>query len=196
MSYGFLDIATTPGVRAVQAEMGADRIWQDFEGERPSDRFTAAEAGFIADRDSFYMATVSETGWPYVQHRGGPAGFLKLIDDMAQRMFADAAAQFVRRRLLRHTVNAVLRVALVNDQNFGVATKERAFGLSFFIYVKNDDGSCTCLAERPHDLALTPALASRRTSPARPSIQTSDNSRGSRLRRRFAPRLLKFTAAG
>ena len=81
MSYGFLDIATTPGVRAVQAEMGADRIWQDFQGDRPSDRFTAAEAGFIADRDSFYMATVSETGWPYVQHRGGPAGFLKLIDD-------------------------------------------------------------------------------------------------------------------
>jgi nuclear transport factor 2 (NTF2) superfamily protein len=36
---------------------------------------------FIADRDSFYMATVSETGWPYVQHRGGPRGFLKLIDD-------------------------------------------------------------------------------------------------------------------
>jgi len=81
MSYGFLDIAITPSVRAVQAQMGADRAWTDFKGHREFDRFTENEAGFIADRDSFYMATVSETGWPYVQHRGGPQGFLKLVDD-------------------------------------------------------------------------------------------------------------------
>jgi len=81
MSYGFLDVATTSGVRAVQARMGADRIWQDFKGHREFDRFTENEAAFIADRDSFYLATVSETGWPYVQHRGGPRGFLKLVDD-------------------------------------------------------------------------------------------------------------------
>jgi predicted pyridoxine 5'-phosphate oxidase superfamily flavin-nucleotide-binding protein len=81
MSYGFLDIAITPSVRAAQATMGADHVWQDFKGDRAFDRFRENEAAFIADRDSFYMATVSETGWPYVQHRGGPRGFLKLIDD-------------------------------------------------------------------------------------------------------------------
>ena len=81
MSYGFLDIAATPSVRAVQAKMGVDRIWQDFKGHREFDRFTENEAAFIAARDSFYMATDSETGWPYVQHRGGPRGFLKLLDD-------------------------------------------------------------------------------------------------------------------
>jgi predicted pyridoxine 5'-phosphate oxidase superfamily flavin-nucleotide-binding protein len=81
MSYGFLDIATTPSVRAMQAEMGSDRIWSDREHDRDFDRFTAQEAAFIARRDSFYMASVSETGWPYVQHRGGPEGFLKLVDD-------------------------------------------------------------------------------------------------------------------
>lgn len=81
MAYGFLDIAVTPSVLKVQAEMGADHIWQDFQADRSSDRFTENEAAFIADRDSFYMATVSETGWPYVQHRGGPRGFLKLVDD-------------------------------------------------------------------------------------------------------------------
>ena len=43
--------------------------------------FTKAEAQFIAARDSFTMATVSESGWPYVQHRGGPVGFLRVIDD-------------------------------------------------------------------------------------------------------------------
>ena len=64
MPCGFLDIAVTPSVRAVQAEMGADRMWQDFERRRAFDRFTENEAAFIADRDSFYMATVSETGRP------------------------------------------------------------------------------------------------------------------------------------
>ena len=81
MSYGFLDIAVTPSVRTVQAAMGVDHLWKDFAGHRASDRFTDNEAAFIADRDSFYMASVSETGWPYVQHRGGPRGFLKLVDD-------------------------------------------------------------------------------------------------------------------
>lgn len=81
MPYGFLDIAITPSVRAAQAEMESDHLWQDFRGHRTFDRFTPNEVAFIAQRDSFYMATVSETGWPYVQHRGGPAGFLKIIDD-------------------------------------------------------------------------------------------------------------------
>ena len=81
MSYGFLDIAMTPSVRAVQAQKGADRIWQHFKGHREFHRFTENEAAFIAERDSFYMATVSETGWPYVQHRGGPRGFLKVVDE-------------------------------------------------------------------------------------------------------------------
>jgi uncharacterized protein len=81
MPYGFLDIAATPSVRAAQAAMGSDRVYQDFKGNRAFDKFTPNEASFIAQRDSFYMATVSETGWPYVQHRGGPRGFLKLVDD-------------------------------------------------------------------------------------------------------------------
>jgi predicted pyridoxine 5'-phosphate oxidase superfamily flavin-nucleotide-binding protein len=87
MRYGFLDVAVTPSVGAVQAKIGSDRVWQNFKGHREFDRFTENEASFIADRDNFYMATVSETGWPYVQHRGGPRGFLKLVDD---RMLAFA----------------------------------------------------------------------------------------------------------
>lgn len=81
MSYGFLDIAATPSVHAKQAEMGSAHVWQNFKGDRQFDRFTNGEAAFITRRDSFYMATVSETGWPYVQHRGGPPGFLKVIND-------------------------------------------------------------------------------------------------------------------
>jgi len=81
MTYGFLDIAATPSVRAVQARMGSDHLWQDFPRDRTFDRFTPAEMEFIAGRDSAYMASVSETGWPYVQHRGGPPGFIKVLDD-------------------------------------------------------------------------------------------------------------------
>ncbi|KQT63958.1 MULTISPECIES: pyridoxamine 5'-phosphate oxidase family protein [unclassified Aureimonas] len=90
MSYGFLDIAITPSVRAAQVAMGTDHLWRDFAGERASHVFTGSEEAFIAERDSFYMATVSETGWPYVQHRGGPRGFLKLVDGRTLA-FADYA---------------------------------------------------------------------------------------------------------
>lgn len=81
MPYGFMEIALTPSVRAAQIEMGAETLWTDFKGKRAFDRFTPRESAFIAERDSFYMASVSETGWPYVQHRGGPPGFLKMIDE-------------------------------------------------------------------------------------------------------------------
>lgn len=81
MSHGFLDIAVTPSVRAAQAAMGSEDLWNGLKGRRAFDRFTESEAAFIAERDSFYLATVSETGWPYVQHRGGPRGFLKVVDE-------------------------------------------------------------------------------------------------------------------
>lgn len=87
MPYHFLEVAVTPSVRAAQAEMGAEQIWLGNH-DRPSDRFTENERAFIATRDSFYMASVSETDWPYVQHRGGPPGFLKVIDDQTLA-FAD-----------------------------------------------------------------------------------------------------------
>jgi predicted pyridoxine 5'-phosphate oxidase superfamily flavin-nucleotide-binding protein len=80
MAYGFMDIARTPSVQAAQAEMGADHLWADFSGHRDFDRFSDQEAEFIAQQDTLYLASVSETGWPYVQHRGGPPGFLKMLD--------------------------------------------------------------------------------------------------------------------
>ncbi|CAN7629394.1 pyridoxamine 5'-phosphate oxidase family protein [Rhizobium sp. LjRoot258] len=79
MPYHFLEVAVTPSVRAAQANMGVDQIGLGADN-RPSDTLTEDEIAFIASRDSFYMASVSETGWPYVQHRGGKAGFLKVVD--------------------------------------------------------------------------------------------------------------------
>ncbi len=87
MPYHFLEVAVTPSVRAAQAEMGVDQIWLGADN-RPSETLTDGEIAFIASRDSFYMASVSETGWPYVQHRGGNVGFLKVIDQRTMA-FAD-----------------------------------------------------------------------------------------------------------
>jgi predicted pyridoxine 5'-phosphate oxidase superfamily flavin-nucleotide-binding protein len=81
MLHGFLNIAATPSVKDAQRANGSSDYWSNFSGERTFDRFRDSEAAFIAARDSFYMATVSETGWPYVQHRGGPPGFIRMLDD-------------------------------------------------------------------------------------------------------------------
>jgi predicted pyridoxine 5'-phosphate oxidase superfamily flavin-nucleotide-binding protein len=80
MSHAFLDIATTHSVRAAQEANGSAAHYANFKSKSARDTLGEAEAAFIAARDSFYMATVSETGWPYVQHRGGPRGFLRVLD--------------------------------------------------------------------------------------------------------------------
>jgi uncharacterized protein len=89
MTHRFADIAFTDAVKAAQAHYGArEQAARMAQHGGPNDRLGAREIEFIAARDSFYLATVSETGWPYVQHRGGPAGFLKAVD--AQTLaFAD-----------------------------------------------------------------------------------------------------------
>lgn len=82
MSHKFAEIAFTPTVRKAQERNGSRRSYARLEeGDAHHDRLGAREAAFIAERDSFYMATVSETGWPYIQHRGGPAGFVRILDE-------------------------------------------------------------------------------------------------------------------
>jgi len=82
MARAFASISFTPDVQAVQTEMGSRAAYRSAElGEAEVATLGAAEQAFIAERDSFYQATVSQAGWPYVQHRGGPAGFLKVLDD-------------------------------------------------------------------------------------------------------------------
>ena len=76
MSRHFADITCTPGVRdAQQRYLGA--LLPTPGGNSRKRRWAHARRSFIAARDSAYLATVSETGWPHVQHRGGPAGFLR-----------------------------------------------------------------------------------------------------------------------
>jgi predicted pyridoxine 5'-phosphate oxidase superfamily flavin-nucleotide-binding protein len=51
-----------------------------FDAATPLDELTAEETDFIRARNSFYMATITENGWPYIQHRGGPPGFMRVLD--------------------------------------------------------------------------------------------------------------------
>lgn len=82
MGRRFGEIAFTPAVKREQEKHNSRHLYE--RGEKSGDavaRLTEAEQEFIAERDGFYMATVSETGWPYIQHRGGHKGFLRVIDD-------------------------------------------------------------------------------------------------------------------
>ncbi len=80
MARAFAKIAFTPKVQAAQARMGSRDAYRGAElGEVEAVELGPYEVEFIAERDSFYQGTVGENGWPYVQHRGGPTGFLKVL---------------------------------------------------------------------------------------------------------------------
>lgn len=77
MAKKYLQLLLTPAVQSAQDKYFGKH--QVVENASETDALTLDEVSFITSRDSFYMATVSETCWPYVQHRGGPAGFVKVL---------------------------------------------------------------------------------------------------------------------
>lgn len=107
MSRHFAALAYTPSVQASQRRYGGRE--QPVPAEQPDIELGAREREFIAARDSFYLATVSETGWPHVQHRGGPPGFLLVVDG-ATLAFADLSGnrQYVSVGNLTHNDRAAL----------------------------------------------------------------------------------------
>jgi predicted pyridoxine 5'-phosphate oxidase superfamily flavin-nucleotide-binding protein len=80
MTHQFAEIMFTDDVKTAQEKYGSrSRIERFAKNAGPNDELTDREADFIAERDTFYMATVNAEGWPYVQHRGGPPGFLRVM---------------------------------------------------------------------------------------------------------------------
>ncbi|HYY28420.1 MAG TPA: hypothetical protein VE860_10770 [Chthoniobacterales bacterium] len=103
MADKYMQIVLTATVQQAQDKYFGKH--QVVETAPESDPLTRSEAYFIASRDSFYMATISETGWPYLQHRGGPPGFVKvlgpnLIGFADFRVTANLSAQATSRRLI------------------------------------------------------------------------------------------------
>ena len=144
MSNGFLNVATTPSVLAAQTANGSAGLYDKVVARRPSNRFSETETAFIAARDSFYMASVSESGWPYVQHRGGPPGFLKLIDETTLA-FPDFRGN--RQYISLGNVSVENRVALI------LMDYPRRRRLKLYARIE------------PRDLAADPELAARLTHP-------------------------------
>ncbi|MCS6284456.1 MAG: pyridoxamine 5'-phosphate oxidase [Nitrospira sp. ST-bin5] len=107
MATKYLDLTFTDSVcRAQQQYYGRTGA---ITGASERDPLGQAEAGFIAARDSFYLGSISESGWPYIQHRGGPQGFLRVIDE---RTLAFADYKGNRQLLTTGNVSVNDRVAL------------------------------------------------------------------------------------
>lgn len=112
MARAFAEIAFTPGVLAEQARQGTAETYAKFltDEAESRDSLGPGEASFIAQRDGFYQATVAENGWPYVQFRGGPIGFLKVLDE---KTIAYADFRGNRQYLSVGNLKADGRVALI-----------------------------------------------------------------------------------
>ncbi|MEU0251408.1 pyridoxamine 5'-phosphate oxidase family protein [Streptomyces sp. NPDC006184] len=106
----YAHLAYTDSVRQVQSEQGSAAAAgrRLMEGDAP-EPLTADEADFIESRDGFYLASVSETGWPYVQFRGGAPGFLHVLDE---RTIGYADVRGNRQYITTGNVRADGRVAL------------------------------------------------------------------------------------
>jgi len=74
-------LAFTDAIKKLQEENGSRSAYENMEKRSIVDGLTENEIGFISERDSFYMASYGENEYPYIQHRGGPVGFIKVIDD-------------------------------------------------------------------------------------------------------------------
>jgi len=81
MNKNFTKLAFTDSVKKVQEKYGTRKSYARMEEGGDQHELTQREIQYIQSRDSFYMATVGENGWPYVQFRGGPKGFLKIMDN-------------------------------------------------------------------------------------------------------------------
>lgn len=87
MRHKYLEMASTSAVKQARQHYGSAAQYAridgtlDPEGRLQNDRLGPDEEEFIAGRDGFYLGSVSETGWPYVQYRGGPMGFLRVLDE-------------------------------------------------------------------------------------------------------------------
>ena len=83
MANKFAKLTFTDAVKEIQDLMGSRKNYARFEEHGPLSNHELGEneAAFISQRDSFYMSSVSETGWPYIQHRGGPQGFVRVLSE-------------------------------------------------------------------------------------------------------------------
>lgn len=132
----FAQLAFTEQVQQVQAEHGSTNAnRRRLEGgDGLPDALGGAEADFVRERDGFYMATVGATGWPYVQYRGGPPGYVHVIDE---RTLAFADVRGNRQYISTGNLRTEDRAALF-FMDYAAARRLKVFG---YVRVFNVDDS-------------------------------------------------------
>mgnify|MGYP000403895456 CR=1 FL=1 len=135
MAYAFASIAFTPSVRQHQEKNGSGAYAKFLSDDRVGgDILSGRERRFIEQCDGFYQATVSETGWPYVQFRGGPAGFLR-ADETNAVTYADLRGN--RQYISLGNLSQDNRIALI-IMNYARAERLKVWG-RVEIVVRSDD---------------------------------------------------------
>ena len=143
MGNRFAEIAFTPAVQAQQEAHGTRASYARFsEGPPWNDRLTEKESAFLHARDGFYLASVSETGWPYVQFRGGPPGFVRVLDE---RTLGWAEFRGNRQYVSTGNVSGDARVALIS-LDYAHRRRLKIFGRAELLEVGADDGLAARLA--------------------------------------------------
>lgn len=158
MSKHYGCVAFTDDVHGVQADYGSaefyGRMRRRAEGDEEADPLGPREAAFLGDRDGFYLSTVSETGWPYVQFRGGPPGFVRVRDP-----HTIAWADF--RGNLQHISTGNLvgdhRVALIAVDYPG-RQRLKLFGMARVVRIRDDPEFVTSLAVPGYDAVVEAAI--------------------------------------
>ncbi len=110
MNQNFTKFAFTPSVKEAQSHYGSRKNYEGMESDPDRFLLTENEKAYIPTLDTFFMATTGENGWPYVQFRGGPKGFLKILDDRTLG-FADYRGN--RQYISVGNINSGGKVALI-----------------------------------------------------------------------------------
>jgi predicted pyridoxine 5'-phosphate oxidase superfamily flavin-nucleotide-binding protein len=158
MSSQYGCIAFTDDVRRVQEDYGSaefyDRMRRRAERAEDLDPLGSREAGFLAARDGFYLSTVSQTGWPYVQFRGGPPGFVSVKDE-----HTIAWADF--RGNLQHVSTGNLtgdhRVAII-AVDYPSRQRLKLFGMARVVRIDDDPSFVSSLTIDGYDAIVEAAI--------------------------------------
>lgn len=135
MPRAFSRIAYTPAVRRTQERYGSRAMNERFEMDpNARDRIGAHDAAFIERIDTFFMSSVGENGWPYVQHRGGPRGLLKVLDERTVG-FADFAGN--RQYISAGNLSADGRVMLIL-MDFATRGRMKLWGRARIVHADED----------------------------------------------------------
>lgn len=133
MARRYPEIMYTDSVKQAQEHYGSRQQGERMEKmDWPDAHISEREAQFIGQRDSFYMATVNDTGWPYVQFRGGPQGFLKVLDEETLG-YADfwGNLQYISTGNLRHDQRAALFLMDYTEQKrLKIAARAEVFDIA------------------------------------------------------------------